>query len=180
MKRRSQDENKDHFDLLPFIAILMCVLGCLLLVTMSIAALSIGPGVGEGWIPAQGTKDTAKIPRMIEWDGQNAVFHLDGGRKASVKYDASNIFSFTLPDNTRITLPSTSSSVKEGDGPSLDELLGDLVKDKNTHYALIAVRPSGFESFIRFAYLFRSRDIQIGYEPIEQEKSVRLLPARRE
>ena len=43
--RGSQQE--DHFDLLPFIAILMCVLGTELLVTMSMAALSLGVGARE-------------------------------------------------------------------------------------------------------------------------------------
>ena len=36
----------------PFIAIMMCLLGTLLLVTMSMAAINIGAGAGEGWVPA--------------------------------------------------------------------------------------------------------------------------------
>src|SRR5437870_2742034 len=80
MVRRREDLSKDHFDLLPFIAILMCTLGCLLLVTMSMAAISIGPGAGEGWIPVRDWFPGAMIPILIEWDGSTAVFHLEGGK----------------------------------------------------------------------------------------------------
>ena len=40
---------QDHFDPLPFIAIMMCLPGTLLLVTMSMAAIDVG--AGEGWVP---------------------------------------------------------------------------------------------------------------------------------
>ncbi len=35
------DYGTDHFDLLPFIAVLLCVMGCLLLVTISTSAVSV-------------------------------------------------------------------------------------------------------------------------------------------
>ncbi len=37
--------------MLPFIGLLMCVLGVLLFVTLSVAALAVGPNVAEGWLP---------------------------------------------------------------------------------------------------------------------------------
>ena len=43
----TQLAEQDHFDLLPFIAIMMCLPGTLLLVTMSMAAINIGAGAGE-------------------------------------------------------------------------------------------------------------------------------------
>jgi hypothetical protein len=44
-----ESAEQDHFDLLPFIAIMMCLLGTLLLVTITIAVINIGIGAGEGW-----------------------------------------------------------------------------------------------------------------------------------
>jgi len=53
MPRRAENQGQVHFDLLPFIAILMRVTGCLLLVTMSIAALGIGPSLErDGYLSA--------------------------------------------------------------------------------------------------------------------------------
>ncbi len=48
---QQSDMDSDHFDLLPFISILMCVLGCLLLVTISMASLTMGLDAGEAWLP---------------------------------------------------------------------------------------------------------------------------------
>lgn len=160
----------DHFDLLPFIAILMCVLGCLLLVTMSMAALSIGPGAGEGWIPVRsgGSSQASKIPILIEWDGDIAVFHLKGKREG-VKW--TGLQRIRLSDGTWISL-----QTEQGNNNDEFNKLMDVITDqKATHYALIAVRPSGFKSFRFFSYEFRNRDITIGYEPIPQERLVRLL-----
>lgn len=160
-------EGKDHFDLLPFIAILMCVLGCLLLVTMSIAALSIGPGAGEGWIPERGRQNTSKTPVLIEWDGTNATFELQGRRVRAKWSEPPRI----LLDGVWYLAPTNSRALN----PDVQKLLDELAQRRATHYALFAVRPSGFESFNRFLYQFRDRQIDVGYEPIQQSKSVRLL-----
>lgn len=47
-------ESEDHFDLLPYIAILMCVMACLLLVTMGLASTSLGSGLER--VPADTTE----------------------------------------------------------------------------------------------------------------------------
>ncbi len=168
MARPHAEQSSDHFDLLPFIAILMCVLGCLLLVTMSIAALSIGPGAGEGWIPAPDTKPGAKIPVLIEWDGNTATIHRDG-RKVQAGWSKPSCA--LLSDGTNYPLKQEPGS----ESSELRQFLKGLEKQRASHYALFAVRPSGFANFNRFADEFRCLKIDVGYEPIKQEKSVRLL-----
>jgi hypothetical protein len=154
----------DHFDLLPFIAILLCVMGCLLLVTMSITALSIGPGVGEGWVPTTDPKRKTKIPVLIEWDGETAIVH-QPGRRIQARWWLPNRGAGT--PGGYVILPEAP--------PELKAVLDDLAAKKETHYALFAVRPSGFDNFPLFASLFRRREIDVGYEPIKQNKAVRLL-----
>ena len=73
----AQPGEQDHFDLLPFIGIMMCLLGTLLLVTMCMAAINVGAGAREGWVP-QPDPD-AKIPVLIEWDETNVVWHSESG-----------------------------------------------------------------------------------------------------
>ena len=96
MPRHYEDYSKDHFDLLPFIAILMCMLGCLLLVTISIAALSMGPGADEGWMLLRDSQDSSKESILIESDGATPIIHWRNQKlKANVLRYASSDASFT-------------------------------------------------------------------------------------
>lgn len=174
MNRRRAERKTDHFDLLPFIAILMCMLGCLLLVTLSIAALSLGAGAGEGWIPVADRERAAKTPVLIEWDGKMATIHRQGS-KTLAKWEPTDLSRVRIGDQWF-----TLSGKDENLDAELKKLLDELESQRTTHYALFAVRPSGFDSFERFANQFRSRQIDVGYEPIRQEKPVRLLRERRE
>jgi hypothetical protein len=150
VRRKHRDATTDHFDLLPFIAILLCVLGCLLMVTISVSAISIGPSLGEGWIPVQDKNAVRKTPVLIEWDGHTAVIHR--GRAKTMAH-----------------------WTEAGSDTALSVLIEDLAARKDSLYALFAVRPSGFGSFSNFADMFRDRRIDVGYEAIKQDKPVRLL-----
>lgn len=162
--RQGEDFSRDHFDLLPFINILMCTLGCLLLVTLSIAALSLGPSAGEGWIASQrdSTPATRKQPVLIEWDGTAVSAHLPAGRIQA---------KWTPPLDVGMFL------IQREQTSEFTRLLDALASKTASQYALFAVRPSGFDSFVRLADAFRERNIQVGYEPIAQDRPVRLLAA---
>ena len=140
----------EHFDMLPFIGLLMCVLGVLLFVTLSVAALALGPNVKEGWLPIQ-SSDHNKTPVLLEWDGKNAVIHR-GNQLSSIE-------AFAGGKNK----------------PELSNFITEMVAKRNTHYVLFAVRPSGFENFQVLADRFREKRVDVGYEPIPQDKKVRLL-----
>ncbi len=143
---------EDHFDLLPFIAILLCVLGTELLVTMSMATISLGVGAGEGWIPTKDPAHATKTPTLIEWDGKVATVQRKGGEEK-------------IPVAVEDDTPS----------PALQQLLDELAAKRETDYALFAVRPSGFENYFRLAAKFRKRNIRVGDEPVEQGKKVKLV-----
>lgn len=166
MPRSYQSQTSDHFDLLPFIAILMCMLGCLLMVTMSIAALSIGPGVGEGWIPRRSPEMKNMTPILIEWDGEKAIIHDEDGIKVAKWSEPSG---YLLSNGTWYPLKGRTLSA------DISAFLESMSKRRATHYALFAVRPSGFGNFQLFADEFRGRKIDVGYEPIRQDKPVRLI-----
>ena len=169
----------------------MCVLGCLLLVTLSMAAISIGVGAGEGWTPVAPTPDLGinanspsgpqKTPILIEWDGTTAVIHRNGGTVA-VKWSKPSGF---LVRGKLLGLDESSGPDNEyqwlsiGDVPESDKEFHKRLKEleglRKTHYVLFAVRPSGFKTFHRLADEFRGRKIDVGYEPIRQERPVRLI-----
>lgn len=142
----------DHFDMLPFIGLLMCVLGVLLFVTLGIAAIAVGPNVKEGWLPIA-DQNRQKVPVLIEWDGSQAVIHT---QKQPLSVQAFSGAGFTPTSE-------------------LSKFVGEMAAKRNTHYVLFAVRPSGFSNFQIFADNFRTKRVDVGYEPIPQDKAVRLL-----
>lgn len=144
--------SSEHFDLLPFIGLLMCVLGVLLFVTLSVAALALGPNVKEGWLPLE-DQERKKIPILLEWDGKSAIIH-NGNQLKSIE-----------------------AFLESGDknSPELLNFLTEMTGKRKTHYVLFAVRPSGFKNFQLLADEFRGKKVDVGYEPIPQDKNVRLL-----
>jgi hypothetical protein len=159
MSTRIVNPNEDHFDLLPFIAILMCFLGSLLLVTLCTASVNMGPGAGEGWIPTTGTNGLTKTPVLVEWDGEKVVIHRDGTRQ-------------TIEVGTNMTKWFARSG--ELANPELLAFSMEMSRRSSSNFLLFAVRPSGFRNFQVLAYEFRTNGVPIGYEPIEQTKPVRL------
>ena len=149
---KSHNSDTEHFDMLPFIGLLMCVLGVLLFVTLSVAALALGPNVKEGWLPLD-SENRKKTPILVEWDGTNAVIHRGNKTSSIVVY------------STKSSSPTSECSA----------FITEMVKKRQSEYVLFAVRPSGFGNFQTFADEFRNKRIDIGYEPIEQEKTVRLM-----
>lgn len=164
---------EDHFDLLPLIAILMCVLGVLLLVTISMATISTGVGAAEGWIPeshqGQGSR---KTPVLVEWDGDVATFHLDGQRQ-EVPVRFPKVVMIRVGDRVLPVFEKTTSD--DAANAQFKRVVDALAERKTTHYALVAVRPSGFSEFRRLLQHFRDRRIDVGYEPVATGKVVRLV-----
>lgn len=146
--------SNEHFDMLPFIGLLMCVLGVLLFVTLSVAALALGPNAKEGWLPLDG-QDRKKIPILVELDGKSAVIHAENRSKLIEQF----------------------LDAKDKSTPELSRFLTEMVSRRDTHYVLFAVRPSGFANFQLMADQFRNKQVDVGYEPIAQDKTVRLLRA---
>ena len=144
----------EHFDMLPFIGLLMCVLGVLLFVTLSVAALALGPNVKEGWLPVT-VGDRQKTPILVEWEGKSAVIHEEAGSKSITAF---------LDNDNKTT-------------PDLLNFLTEMMAKRKTHYVLFAVRPSGFRNFQLLADEFRDRKVDVGYEPVPEDKRIRLLKA---
>ena len=152
----------DHFDLLPYIAILMCTLGTLLLMTLSMTAINLGPAAGIGIVPTTETNRPSKLPMLIEWDGENVHVHHD-----------QTIESIKVDDEPKLGFQDGHIAVIYDD--KLNPIMDNLVKLTNTDYALFVVRPSGFSNFMSLRGRFDQRDIPLGYEPFEQGRPVRLL-----
>jgi hypothetical protein len=167
----SASKATDHFDLLPFIAILMCTLGTLLLVTLSMAAVNLGPGAGETWIPTPDASRPTKIPVLFQWDGNTLVVDRENVR-TQIKIPLE--LYIQTPDGSQEE-KAAKEQVDAGFAQLESDVLEDLERQRETHYALFAIRPSGFNSFGGFRNRFQKRNISIGTEPIEQGKPVKMI-----
>jgi hypothetical protein len=148
----------DHFDLFPYIGLLICLLGALLLTTLGIATLSLGPSAAETWeLAAHAGAPAAKQPVLVEWDGKDAIVH-DGEQRRRV--------------------PGLRGAADEITA-AMRELIAEFRADRSRRYPLFAVRPSGFGTFRALAQAFRRAEVDIGYEPIGQDRPVRLGTAAR-
>lgn len=150
---------QEHFDLLPFIALMMIVLAVLLFITMAMASINVGAGAAEGWIPTKTHEGNSKIPILVEWDGEMVTIQRPSGHKRIV-----------LGKEVRQWWNSDWEFRNDG----MHDFWEEVKKQSNTHYVLFAVRPSGFETFQTLAAEFRNAGVSVGYEPVEQNKRIQL------
>lgn len=164
MNRTCRPEaDQEHFDLLPFIALMMIVLAVLLFITMSIASVNVGAGAAEGWIPAKTVGSQNKIPILVEWDGVTVVIQEVKGHK-----------NIALGREVRRWW----NSDWQFRNDEMRAFWNDMKKRSSTHYVLFAVRPSGFENFQVLASEFRNAKVSVGYEPVEQGKKIQIKTER--
>ena len=102
-------------------------------------------------LPAVAHEDNTggKTPVLIEWDGAQAIAQL-GAQPRLARWE-------------------------KGKSQEFLKLVQTLKEMRGTHYALFAVRPSGFGTFAQMADQFRKNKIGVGYEPLEQTRSVKLV-----
>ena len=156
----SPGTSTDHFDLLPFISILMCVLGCLLLVTISMSAISMGAGATEAWsthgLGVAGKATAPKDPILVDWDGKVATFQLP-------MRDLRAEWSAEKPEGT----------------PAFQSALKNVEARKASSFLLVAVRPSGFATLLPLLDVLRTTGVDVGYEPVEQGRAVALRAVKK-
>lgn len=154
MRRGLGSAEVDHFDLFPFISILICTLGCLLMITMSVVALSLGPAAAEIWKIEGGR---GKLPVLIEWDGEEITIH-----------------------PRKVRLPWAIATRHGGRNDSeFGRLIGKLREQRERRYLFVAVRPSGFGNLHHLLALLERQQVRVGFEPIEQDRKVGIAEGER-
>jgi len=148
MRRRAKW--RAEMDLFPFLSVLSCALGSLMMIAVALIGGRI-VNVPERWM-VSGEMECQ--PRLVVWDGTRVLVDNPGGY-AIVPWSAAQVHSGR--NDTAF-------------GQLLDEVSGK----KNELYILIAVRPSGFANFSEFIEPITSRGIRIGHWPVAQEKMVSL------
>lgn len=142
MSRRSVARTK-HTDveLFPFLSILACTIGTLILLIIVLTTQALDPQ--EVTIVAkegQGVNQS-KTPRYIECRDDGIVLH---------------------PSQTFVPR----ADIKDSDSP-LRQLIKEVKANKENEYLVVVLRPNGIDMFNQVRNLVESEGIDIGYEPIE-------------
>ncbi|AUC60961.1 hypothetical protein AA637_07230 [Cyanobacterium sp. HL-69] len=142
MRRRSR-ANKIEMELFPFLSVLACTIGTLILLIIVISTESIESS-SEVTIIGQTEEgqNSAKTPRYIECREDGIILH------------PSEEF---VPRNR----------LSRSNSPLLT-LIEEVENNRNNEYVIVILRPTGLETFYEVRDLIEARNIDIGYEPIDE------------
>jgi len=149
MKRRQREVLQ--VDLFPFLSVLACLMGSLMLITLSFVG-------GKASNPEEqfGVRhDPNNVPHLVIWDG-STILVTDGQKRVRVPW-----------------------ALAKANGGNNDTAFGELLRtmkaDRRNHYLFIFVRPSGFGNFASTVQdLATEQNLRYGHWPIAQSRSVSL------
>ena len=151
--------------LFPMFNILVSTLGVLVFILGTIATLALGPGKTVAIVPeALPGSETEKQPTYLEWDGESLVLYPEGQR-ASIAGDLGELGTFDA------AYAHIDEAIR---GTGVGDALDRLAREHNTEYAILLLRPSGFDSFFVVRGYFENKQIGVGYEPIDQDWNIRI------
>ncbi|WP_013322209.1 hypothetical protein [Gloeothece verrucosa] len=143
MRRRRFSRSSTEVELFPFLSILACTIGTLILLIIVLTTQMFGED-GAVTIVAKGEngKNSSKLPNYIECKGDGVIIYPS---KKLVK--KANLYSPSSPFKT---------------------LLEKVKNHKNKEYLIVVVRPDGFDIFQEIREVIEKQGIDMGYEPIEE------------
>lgn len=140
--RRRFSKNKTEVELFPFLSVLACTIGSLILLIIVISSQTLESNP-EVTIIAKTEigKNQQKQPRYIECNQDGVIIY------------PSQEF---VPKN----------ALKNQDSKLL-QFISEVEKNKEKEYVIVAIRPQGIEVFKEVRLLIEKAKIDIGFEPIE-------------
>lgn len=136
-------------ELFPFLSVLACVIGTLVLLVILVTSGLLGSRRSITLIAAIGPGANASLkPRYVEITGEGVVLHPGGEVVARSEIGRGNT--------------------------ALARLLREVSARKDEEYIIVALRPSGYPHFDRVRDQVEGRGIKIGYEPIDEGWKLRI------
>ena len=144
MPRRVKSANRVELELFPFLSVLACTIGSLILLIIVVSTQSLS-GSPEVTIIAKTENglNQGKSPRYIECREDGVVI-----------YPSQEFVPF--------------EQLKGVNSP-LANLITEVKNNKDKEYVIVAIRPQGIKVFKTVRSLIEKEDIDIGYEPIEDD-----------
>ena len=170
--RRNNKHDDYKISLFPMFNILICILGSLIFILGAVTALSLG--LDKSMTIAACTSGSScgnssiskhnKTPHYLEWDGVNLIAHPRQHTVALVN-DIEEIGDYL----------EVYSYINEAiaDTP-IEEMLEFIADNSETDYVVVLFRPSGFSTESKIRGYIGSWNIDLGYEPIEQDWNIKI------
>lgn len=143
MHRKSIRRQPIELELFPFLSILVCTIGTLILLIIVVTS-QILSNQRQVTIIARSEhgQNQNKTPRYIECQGNGIIIH--PSQELVLKED--------------LDLPSS----------ALRRLLDEVSSRRNQEYLIVAIRPDGIDVFDKVRSLIEQENIDIGFEPIDE------------
>lgn len=143
MRRRSKS-NKVELELFPFLSVLACTIGSLILLIIVISTETLNDNPEVTIIArSEGGVNQKKQPRYIECKEDGIVIY------PSQEFVSKN----------EMNKPNS----------KLANFINEIKQNKDKEYIIVAIRPSGIEVFDTLRDIIMKEEIDIGYEPIEED-----------
>lgn len=150
---RARKREDASVDLFPFLSVLACTIGALMLI-----ALSFAGGKASNMPEVIYYEGTGQIPHLLLWEGNVVVVDGEAGQ-------------------TRVAWSEAKTNNGKNDTP-FGKMLQYVKENAATHYLFIIVKPSGFDTFDELSDLLDNRKLRFGYWPVAQDKVVSLKESR--
>lgn len=150
-RARGRGRRAPAAELFPFLSVLACMIGTLVLVIISITSGVLGSRRSIVLVArdSQGRNLTLQ-PRYVEVRGDGVLLH------------PGEVF---VPESELERL-----------GTPLHALLREVSANRDREYVIVALRPDGYPHFDRVRAQVERRGIQIGYEPVDAGWTLRVRP----
>ena len=142
MRRRTISKQHTDIELFPFLSILACTIGTLILLIIVLTTQALNKQ--EVTIIAKGEEkgvNKSKSPRYIECRDDGVILH---------------------PSKTFVPR----ADIQDANSP-IQQLITEVKANKDKQYLIVALRPDGIDMFNQIRNLVEGAGIDIGYEPLE-------------
>lgn len=135
-------------ELFPFLSVLFCTIGTLVLIVILLVVQASGNNKKVNIIAKTSSSiNQNKTPRYIECQNDGVIIQ---------------------PSQEFISIDDINQA-----NSAFDKFLSEI-KAHKTEYLIVAIRPNGVEIFEKIRELIESEDIDIGYEPIDQDWELKI------
>jgi hypothetical protein len=140
-------------ELFPFLSVLACVIGTLVLLVILVTSSVLGDKRAITLVAKDAAGQNVTLaPRYVEVTGDGIILHPGGEFVAA-------------------------SAISRA-GTPLRRLLEEVRQNRRSEYIIVAVRPEGFALFDRVRNQVEGRGIEIGYEPIDTDWTLKIRETR--
>lgn len=161
MRRRTFSRQKTDIELFPFLSILACTIGTLILLIIVLTTQSLNQ--------SQSNTNPEKLNDNSK-DKQIKIIARDEGENGNNQAKTPRYIECTLDGviiyPNKIFVPK--ENISDFNSP-LQELITLINFNKEKEYLIIAVRPDGIDVFKQVRNLVEGAKIDMGYEPIDED-----------